>query len=60
LHRAATNQSRAARDSSARRRSPEQGRNVLSRADSSGMSSDDELYAPSMGSKYPSMRVRTR
>lgn len=60
LHRAATNQSRAARDSSTRRSSPEQRRNVFSRDDSSGMSSDDELYAPSMGSDYPSMRVRTR
>jgi len=58
LHRAATNQSRAARDPLARRRSPEQDRNAFSRADSSGMSSDDELYAPSMGSDYPSMRTR--
>lgn len=57
LSRVTTNQSQAGRDSSVGRRSPEQTRNAPSRADSSEMIFDDELYAPSIGTDYPSLRV---
>ena len=57
LHRVATDQPQPGRGPSPGHRSPEQTRNVSSRADGSEMTFDDELYAPSMGSDYPSMRV---
>ncbi|KAL6868882.1 hypothetical protein ACO1O0_000205 [Amphichorda felina] len=57
LHRVVADQPQAGRGPSPGHRSPEQTRNVPSRADGSEMTLDGELYAPSMGSDYPSMRT---